>query len=115
MVEHGTATMVIGNHDRPFKLCDERVGELPETPHTATATATATAIATATATAGSVLPYPADAPPVLFGHYWFTNNDVRPSTPNRACVDFSAVRGGDVVAYRWDGKPILRAENFVHA
>jgi hypothetical protein len=103
MVEHGTATMVIGNHDRPFKLCDERVGELPETPHTATATATATA--------GSVLPYPGDAPPVLFGHYWFTDNDVRP----RAGVDFSAVRGGDVVAYRWDGKPILRAENFVHA
>jgi hypothetical protein len=107
MVEHGTATMVIGNHDRPFKLCDERVGELPETPHTATATATATA--------GSVLPYPGDAPPVLFGHYWFTDNDVRPSTPNRAGVDFSAVRGGDVVAYRWDGKPILRAENYVHA
>jgi hypothetical protein len=107
MVEHGTATMVIGNHDRPFKLCDERVGELPETPHTATATATASA--------GSVLPYPANAPPVLFGHYWFTNNDVRPSTQNTACVDYSAVRGGDLVVYRWDGEPILRAENFVHA
>ena len=57
--------------------------------------------------------YPADAPPVLFGHYWFNQNDVKPSTPTTACVDYSAVRGGDLVAYRWDGEPELRHDHFV--
>ena len=78
----------------------ERVDELPETP--------------LSAITGSVPPYPNDAPPVLFGHYWFTDNDDKPSTSNTACVDFSAVKGGDLVAYRWDGEPTLQAENFVH-
>jgi hypothetical protein len=77
----------------------ERVDELPETP--------------LTDIDASAPSYPDDAPPVLFGHYWFTDNDDRPSTPTTACVDFSAVKGGDLVAYRWDGEPTLTAENFV--
>jgi hypothetical protein len=64
---------------------------------------------------GSVPRYPANAPPVLFGHYWFTDNDPRPSTPTTACVDFSAVRGGELVAYRWDGEPTLKTDNFITA
>lgn len=59
--------------------------------------------------------YPVDAPPVLFGHYWFTPADRKPSTTTTACVDYSAVKGGDLVAYRWDGEPELSAENFVSA
>lgn len=89
--------------DPSWPVCDpngERVDELPET--------------SLTDIAGSVPPYPDDAPPVLFGHYWFTDNDEKPSTSNTACVDFSAVKGGDLVAYRWDGEPTLHAENFVH-
>ncbi|MEP6297143.1 MAG: metallophosphoesterase, partial [Ilumatobacter sp.] len=62
---------------------------------------------------GLVSPYPDDAPPVLFGHYWFTESDARPSTPTTACVDFSAVKGGPLVAYRWDGEPTLESGNFV--
>ena len=77
----------------------ERVDKLPETP--------------LTDIAGSVPPYPVNAPPVLFGHYWFTDNDDKPSTSNTACVDFSAVKGGNLVAYRWDGEPTLQPENFV--
>jgi hypothetical protein len=55
----------------------------------------------------------ADAPPVLFGHYWFADNDLKPSTPTTACVDFSAVKGGDLVAYRWNGESTLTSDNFV--
>ena len=77
----------------------ERVDELPETP--------------LSAITGSVPPYPNDAPPVLFGHYWFTDNDDKPSTSNTACVDFSAVKGGDLVAYRWDHEPALDPKKFV--
>ncbi len=79
----------------------ERVEKLPPTP--------------LTDIAGSVPPYPADAPPVLFGHYWFTDNDPKPSTPTTACVDFSAVMGGDLVAYRWDGEQTLDREKFITA
>jgi hypothetical protein len=79
----------------------EPVDELPDTP--------------LADIAGSVPPYPADAPPVLFGHYWFTDKDPQPSTPTTACVDFSAVKGGDLVAYRWDGELTLDSDNFITA
>ena len=64
---------------------------------------------------GLVPPYPTDAAPVLFGHYWFMENDPKPSTPKTACVDFSAVKGGDLVAYRWDGERELDPDNFITA
>jgi hypothetical protein len=51
--------------------------------------------------------------PVLFGHYWRTGT---PSVlgPSTACVDFSAGKGGPLVAYRWhDGDTELGDDRFV--
>jgi len=45
-------------------------------------------------------PYPPEAPPVFFGHYW-RSGEVDPLRPNVACLDYSAGRNGPVVAYRW--------------
>lgn len=56
--------------------------------------------------------YPAEAPPVLFGHYWLDGQPA-PQARNVACLDYSVARGGDLVAYRWDGEPALRADKFV--
>ncbi|MGV0715875.1 hypothetical protein ABQE93_10755 [Mycolicibacterium sp. XJ662] len=30
-----------------------------------------------------------------------------------ACVDFSAVKGGTLTAYRWSGEEQIRGENYV--
>lgn len=59
-----------------------------------------------------VEPYPEDAPPVLFGHYWRTGEPGSPESPNIACTDFSACKGGLLAAYRWSGERTLAAENF---
>lgn len=53
--------------------------------------------------------------PVFFGHYWRSG---RPTpvvdwTARAACVDFSAGKGGPLVAYRWDGEPTLSDEKYV--
>ena len=50
--------------------------------------------------------------PVIHGHYWRTG---RPhiSSPTIACVDYSAGKGGDLVAYRWSGETVLRDDHFV--
>jgi hypothetical protein len=50
--------------------------------------------------------------PLFYGHYWESG------TPNRsgkhtACVDYSAVNGGSLVAYRWSGESELTNDNFV--
>jgi hypothetical protein len=50
--------------------------------------------------------------PVAFGHYWRTGK-VRVEGTNAVCVDFSAVKGGPLVAYRWDGEPELSDSNLV--
>jgi hypothetical protein len=50
--------------------------------------------------------------PVFFGHYWMTGIP-RPLAPRVACVDYSAGKGGPLVAYRWEGEPELAARNFV--
>jgi len=57
-----------------------------------------------------------DEVPLFFGHYWFEwghNGPDRLPGPFAAGTDFSAVRGGRLVAYRWDqadaGQP-LRAD-----
>ena len=60
----------------------------------------------------SELSYLAEAPPVLFGHYWLDGRPA-PQARNVACLDYSVARDGDLVAYRWDGEPALCAENFV--
>ena len=44
--------------------------------------------------------------PVFFGHYWLTGTPQLQS-PSAACVDFSAGKGGPLVAYRFAGEPVL--------
>ena len=47
--------------------------------------------------------------PVFYGHYWRSNHpEFREDwTEKTACVDFSAVKGGTMVAYRWDGETTI--------
>jgi Calcineurin-like phosphoesterase len=44
--------------------------------------------------------------PVFYGHYWrrLEPEHARDWTSRTACVDFSAVKGGELVAYRFDGE-----------
>jgi hypothetical protein len=62
----------------------------------------------------TVLPGYREHKPVFIGHYWMTG---QPSllADNVACVDYSAGRGGPLVAYRWSGEEILDPRNFVAA
>lgn len=46
-----------------------------------------------------VKPY-TDKVPVIFGHYWYSGKPEIVSEA-AACVDYSAGKGGDLVAYRW--------------
>lgn len=50
--------------------------------------------------------------PVFFGHYWMQGE---PTLQNdrMACVDYSAGKGGPLVAYRWRGETLLTLLNFV--
>ena len=50
--------------------------------------------------------------PVFFGHYWMTGKPKQLS-PIAACVDYSAAKDGPLVAYRWDGEPVLDDRSFV--
>jgi hypothetical protein len=52
--------------------------------------------------------------PVFCGHYWMTGTP-QPQTPKVACVDYSAGKGGSLVAYRWEGEATLSASSFVSA
>ena len=52
--------------------------------------------------------------PIFFGHYWMTEQPL-PFSPTLACVDYSAAKGGPLVAYRWDGETNLTAGHFVSA
>ncbi len=58
--------------------------------------------------------YPSDAPPVFFGHYWFTG-ELQTVADNAACLDYSAVRSGRLVAYRLNTHHVfpLKNMNFV--
>jgi hypothetical protein len=49
--------------------------------------------------------------PVFFGHYWFTGAR-KIAGPATVCLDYSAVSGGALVAYRWDGEEVLSEERF---
>jgi hypothetical protein len=51
-------------------------------------------------TSENLISYPNDAPPVFFGHYWFTGQP-RVISQNIACLDYSAARTGQLVAYRF--------------
>ena len=56
-----------------------------------------------------------DTKPVLFGHYWrhWAPTPFTDWTAKAACVDFSAGRGGPLVAYRWDGEDTLSDDKYV--
>ena len=72
-------------------------------------------------TAGPDEPSPAEAhvvygseAPVIFGHYWWSGD--RGLTSDRAvCVDFSIAKGGELVAYRWDGEETLSEDKIARA
>jgi Calcineurin-like phosphoesterase len=48
--------------------------------------------------------------PVFFGHYWLTGTPAL-QTARHVCVDYSAGKGGPLVAYRFDGRPDLSLDN----
>ncbi|QJQ97077.1 MULTISPECIES: metallophosphoesterase [Halomonadaceae] len=56
--------------------------------------------------------YGSDQPPLFIGHYWCEGIPALP-TPNIACLDYSAVKFGRLVAYRWSGEARLDANRFV--
>ncbi|MDQ2068995.1 metallophosphoesterase [Natronospira bacteriovora] len=58
------------------------------------------------------LRYPAEAPPVFFGHYWLWG-EPSPLAENVACLDYSVAKGGQLVAYRWAGEQRLQRAHFV--
>ena len=49
--------------------------------------------------------------PVFMGHYWMQGKPELQGS-KIACVDYSAGKGGPLVAYRWDGESELRTKNF---
>jgi hypothetical protein len=57
--------------------------------------------------------YPADAPPVFFGHYWLEDKTPIVQSHNLICLDYSVVKGGSLVAYRWSGKREVNTDIFV--
>lgn len=73
---------------RPFpELPDEPVPALPATPYR-------------------------DPVPLFVGHYW-RNGAPALLDARVACVDYSAGKGGPLVAYRWDGESVLDPRRFV--
>lgn len=56
--------------------------------------------------------YGLDQPPLFVGHYWLKGNP-KPITSNIACLDYSAVKYGRLVAYRMDGEQQLQEQKFV--
>lgn len=53
--------------------------------------------------------------PVFYGHYWRQGapTHLRDWTDYAACVDFSAVKGGALTAYRWSGEKQIAVDNYV--
>ena len=53
--------------------------------------------------------------PVFYGHYWRTGEPIEGEdwTYNTVCVDFSAVRDGPLVAYRWNEGTKISFGDFV--
>lgn len=56
--------------------------------------------------------YGLDQPPLFVGHYWLKGQP-KPITNNIACLDYSAVKYGRLVAYRMDGEQQLQPQKFV--
>lgn len=55
--------------------------------------------------------YDAEQPPLFIGHYWCEGIPALPAN-NIACLDYSAVKYGRLVAYRWSGEKQLNADHF---
>lgn len=55
--------------------------------------------------------------PVFYGHYWRRDSPERGQdwTDYTACVDFSAVKGGRLMAYRWSGESRVEPGNYITA
>ncbi|MGV0741047.1 metallophosphoesterase [Mycolicibacterium sp. XJ870] len=53
--------------------------------------------------------------PVVYGHYWRQGSPKHRHdwTDYTACVDFSAVKGGTLTAYRWSGESQIRPDHYV--
>lgn len=53
--------------------------------------------------------------PVVYGHYWrqWEPSEHDSWTARTACTDFSAVRGGPLVAYRWRGERQIDPSHYV--
>lgn len=60
----------------------------------------------------TLLQYPSHLPPVFMGHYWLQGRP-RVLASNIACLDYSAVKYGRLVAYRFDGEHQLNNDKFV--
>lgn len=56
--------------------------------------------------------YDPSLPPVFVGHYWLQGKP-KPLCRNVACLDYSAVKFGRLVAYRYDGEQTLSSKKFV--
>lgn len=50
--------------------------------------------------------------PILFGHHWFSG-PLELESAKVACLDWSAAKGGPLVAYRWHGEAELDKGNLV--
>lgn len=49
---------------------------------------------------------------LFIGHFW-CEGEPKPVAPNIACLDYSAVKYGKLVAYRFDGEPLIDQSKFV--
>ena len=58
-------------------------------------------------------PYPLNAPPLFFGHYWLRDSSPAPLRSNVACLDYSVAKDGLMTAYRFQGEQTLCASRFV--
>lgn len=56
--------------------------------------------------------YPKDAKPVFFGHYWL-RGEPQLQAHNVCCLDYSVAKGGELIAYRFDGEQELNSDKFV--
>ena len=57
---------------------------------------------------------PVEGAPILFGHHWFSGT-VKVESHKVACLDWSAAKGGPLVAYRWNGESELTDDRLVAA
>lgn len=59
----------------------------------------------------ALVSYPATEVPLFFGHYWLQGGP-HVQADNLACLDYSAVKYGRLVAYRFDGEANLSNDKF---